>query len=654
MVTGSKFAIPYARRAVERMGRFCLIWCCTGIVCAAVLHTGTVPSGKVDFLRDVRPILASHCLKCHGPDDEARKARLRLDVRELAVKPAKSGELPIVPGRPEMSELVRRIFAEDEDDRMPPPAAKNPLTADQKAMLRQWVSEGAPYQPHWAWVKPVQVSLPEVHQTNWPRNAVDSFVLARLEKEGLTPSPIADRYTLVRRVYLDLIGLLPTPEQAEAFVNDASPVAYDHLVDTLLASPHYGERWARRWLDLARYADTNGYEKDRPRSIWPWRDWVINALNADLPFDEFTVKQLAGDMLPHATEADLIATGFNRNSMLNEEGGIDPLEFRFYSMVDRVHVTATTWLGLTLQCAQCHTHKFDPIQHQEYYQFMAFLDNCDEPSLPIPDPAIAAKRCAAQAKIDELQAALVDHLPVESKIEWLTPADVEFYSEKGSDAERLPDGSLRVGGKNPEKDNYTVEFSTSFPRITHLQIEVFPDETGAKDETKRSDRGRFILSEVQMRVQTGGGEAEPQDVTFSAAKADDEQESYPAANAIDGTAETGWATGTGTGRRFHRQAIFTLAQPLSVEDGARVTVRLLQQAGGHQTLGRFRISLGNELIDLRPLAERRRANRDRLLAKWLETEQMKVTPWKPLHLVAATRTRSVPRCGERWFCVCLR
>ncbi|MGA2248372.1 MAG: DUF1549 domain-containing protein, partial [Verrucomicrobiota bacterium] len=231
----------------------------------------------------MRPILASHCFKCHGQDEGARKAKLRLDVREIATKPAKSDAAAIVPGKPDKSEMVRRIFSTDEDELMPPPGTKNPLTPADTEILKRWIAEGAEYKPHWAFIAPKQTSLPKVLAKNWPQNAIDRFVLARLEKEDLKPSPRADKYTLVRRLYLDLIGLPPTPAQADSFVNEASPAAYERLVDKLLASPHFGERWARRWLDLARYADTNGYEKDRPRSLWPWRDWVIAALNRDLP-----------------------------------------------------------------------------------------------------------------------------------------------------------------------------------------------------------------------------------------------------------------------------------------------------------------------------------------------------------------------------------
>ncbi|HRX79327.1 MAG TPA: DUF1549 domain-containing protein, partial [Pirellulaceae bacterium] len=304
---------------------------------------------SVEYNRTIRPLLAAKCLACHGPDEEERKADLRLDVRESAID---SGA--IVPNKPDESELLRRVLSTDPDEQMPPLDSGETLTDEQRHQLRLWIQDGAKYEQHWAFVPPQRPAIPMVKESSWVRNDIDRFVLAKLEVEKLAPSEEADRYTLVRRVYLDLIGLPPTPEEADAFVNDADPMAYDKLVDQLLRSKHYGERWARLWLDLARYSDTNGYEKDRPRTMWPYRDWVIKALNDDMPFDQFTIEQLAGDMLPGATNDQLVATGFHRNTMLNEEGGIDPLEYRFYAMVDRVATTGTVWMGLTTGCAQCH------------------------------------------------------------------------------------------------------------------------------------------------------------------------------------------------------------------------------------------------------------------------------------------------------------
>ncbi|HMF27423.1 MAG TPA: DUF1549 domain-containing protein, partial [Candidatus Cybelea sp.] len=335
------------------MPRLCLspriphVW---AIVALAVVAPTAPAADAPDFNREVRPILAARCFKCHGPDDSARKAKLRLDIRAGAEH---------VLGKPNESELVRRISSTEASEVMPPPATKMALTAKEKETLKAWVAAGAQYDPHWSFVAPKRPAVPKFNDK--PANPIDAFIRARLQKEGLKLSPEADRHALVRRVYLDLVGVPPTPEEADAFVNDKDANAYEKLVDKLLASPLYGERWARKWLDLARYADTNGYEKDRRRSVWPYRDWVIKALNDDMPFDRFTIEQIAGDLLPNATISQRVATGFHRNTMLNEEGGIDPLEFRYYAMTDRTAATGTVWLGLTVGCAQCHTHKFDPI-----------------------------------------------------------------------------------------------------------------------------------------------------------------------------------------------------------------------------------------------------------------------------------------------------
>ena len=597
---------------------------------------GKEPAPPVDFRLEVRPILAGHCFKCHGPDDGARQADLRLDNRDGALKGGKSGKPAVVPHKPGLSELVRRTSAPDPKALMPPPAANLPLTAEQRDILRRWVADGAEYQPHWAFVKPVLPPLPEVKHKDWCRNEIDRFILARLDQENLPPSEPADRYTLVRRVSLDLIGLPPTPEEADAFVNDASPDAYEKLVDRLLASPHYGERWARRWMDLARYADTNGYEKDRPRSIWAWRDWVINALNADMPFDRFTVEQLAGDLLPHAALDDRIATGFHRNSMLNEEGGVDPLEYRFYAVVDRVNVTATTWLGLTMQCARCHTHKFDPIQQREYYRFMAFFNNADEPWIDVPQPDIAQKRRQQQEKIDALLADLTNQFPAELKAEWLTPAGGEFRSKNGAKAERQSDGSWLVSGDRPEKDDYTLTLDVPTNGLTHLQLEVLPDTSLPAHGPGRADDGNFVLSEITVSNAPSSAPDQRQPVKLQRAWADVWQDNYQARKAIDGKDDTGWAVhGEGD---WHAARTLTVAfdGPVGAPGGTRFTVTLRQQAGKHLTLGRFRVRLGRELPDERPLAERRRQNLDRHFAQWLDHEVQRTVAWTPLHPAGAT------------------
>jgi hypothetical protein len=350
--------------------------CLVHVAAAAAAEDGG--ADKLAFNRDVRPILADTCFKCHGFDKAARKAGLRLDVREDAVAPRDGKGPAIVPGDPAASLLWRRIVSEDPDERMPPSPAHAALTDSQKATLRAWIEQGAAYQPHWAFVAPVRPPLPVVKQAGWARNEIDAFVLALLEARGMTPSSEADRATLIRRLSLDLTGLPPTPEEVDAFLADVSPGAYESVVDRLLASPHYGERMALDWLDAARYADTHGYHRDGGRDMTAWRGWVIDAFNRNLPFDRFTVEQLAGDLLPGATVEQRIASGFNRNHLINIETGAVPEEYHAAYVIDRVNTTATVWLGLTAGCAQCHDHKFDPLTQAEYFGLFAFFNNVPE------------------------------------------------------------------------------------------------------------------------------------------------------------------------------------------------------------------------------------------------------------------------------------
>ena len=314
----------------------------------------------VDFARDVQPLLAATCLRCHGPDAGARKGKLRLDSREGAFAARDEYQI-IVPGKPRQSELYRRLTADDPEERMPPPESGKTLTAEQVALLARWIEQGAAWGDHRWFQPPHRPPLPQVRDRSWPRGAIDQFILATLESAGRTPSPPADRAQLIRRLMLDLTGLPPTPEETEAFLSDRRTDAYERLVDQVLASPRYGEQMAQAWLDLARYADSNGYERDHDREIWVYRDWVIEAFNQDLPYDRFTIEQLAGDLLPQPTIEQRIATGFHRNSLLNRENGIEIKEFRVAAVKDRVETTAAVWLGLTVGCAQCHDHKYDPL-----------------------------------------------------------------------------------------------------------------------------------------------------------------------------------------------------------------------------------------------------------------------------------------------------
>ena len=373
-------------------------------------------NAPVDFAKDIQPILAQHCVSCHG--EKKAKGHLRLDVKSLAMEGGTGGK-SILPGQSAKSILMHRLRGEGDEDQMP--LDKDPLPEAQIALFAKWIDQGANWpdeyaggnvarKTHWAYVKPARPAVPEVKDKSWPRNAIDNFVLARLEKENIKPSPAAPSETLLRRAALDLIGLPPTPTELDAFAGDGSSDAYEKQVDRLIASPHYGERQARHWLDNARYADSNGYSHDYPRSIWPYRDWVINALNADMPFDRFTIEQLAGDLLPHPTRDQRIATGFHRNTQINTEGGIDPEQFRVEAIIDRVATTSTVFLGQTLACAQCHNHKFDPFSQKEYYEFFAFFNNCDEPTLKVTGVTDPKEIEALKARVAQLDAAVKDKI----------------------------------------------------------------------------------------------------------------------------------------------------------------------------------------------------------------------------------------------------
>src|SRR5499426_985590 len=347
-----------------------------GVTVRAVQNAA--PTRQIDFNRDIRPILADKCWSCHGPDAPAKKIKLRLDSEDAATADLGGGRRAIVPGDLEKSQLVRRIKSGDEMMRMPPVDSGRKLTQAEIDLLVEWVRQGAQWQRHWSFITPIRPSLPQIKNIGWPKNAIDHFTLERLEREGMEPSPEADRATLIRRVSLDLTGLPPTPREVENFLNDRSPNAYEKVVDRLLASPRYGERMAFRWLDAARYADTNGYQVDGDRSAWRWRDWVIESFNQNKPFDQFIIEQLAGDLLPNASLDQRIATAFNRNHRINSEDGIVPEEYAVEYVIDRVDTASTLFLGLTMGCARCHDHKFDPLSQREYYQLYAYFNSIPE------------------------------------------------------------------------------------------------------------------------------------------------------------------------------------------------------------------------------------------------------------------------------------
>ncbi|MFN0196621.1 MAG: DUF1553 domain-containing protein [Planctomycetaceae bacterium] len=411
------------------------------VVSSVQTATSAEPIAKIDFNRDVRPILSNHCWSCHGPDEAARQGGLRLDLRDSAMAPLESGVQAIVPGDVNASALARRIEAHD-DEAMPPKSFDKPLSPAQREILKHWIADGAPYAMHWAFVSPQRPAAPDVQKKDWSRNGIDDFILQRLEVSGLSPSPEANRETWLRRVTLDLTGLPPTPEERTAFLEDNTANAYEKVVDRLLETPRHAERMAMHWLDAARYADTNGYNNDELRTMWPWRDWVIDAFARNLPYDQFLTEQLAGDLLPDATLGQKVATGFNRNHVFTTEGGIVEEEYRVEYVADRVHTTATVFLGLSLQCARCHNHKYDPITQRDYYRFAAFFDNIPdkvvpynkgkmaEPILKVPSPAQQAEQLTLEARREELASLLKERaMQVDADLaKWessLTPEEIE-------------------------------------------------------------------------------------------------------------------------------------------------------------------------------------------------------------------------------------
>jgi hypothetical protein len=426
---------------------------------------------EIDFGRDIRPILSNKCFKCHGP--ATQKGKLRLDDRAAAISRG-----AITPGKPEESELLKRLTLPASDEgRMPPTEVSEALTPDQVAKLTAWIKQGAEYKPHWAFVAPKRPPVPEVRNPKFEiRNEIDRFVLAKLSDQGLSLSPEADRSTLLRRVTLDLTGLLPTPQELDAFLKDTSSDAYEKVVNRLLASPHYGERQARHWLDLARYADSNGYTIDGARSIWPYRDWVIKALNDDMPFDQFTREQLAGDLLPNATMAQKIATGFHRNTSFNEEGGTDAEQFRVERTVDRANTTAAVWLGLTMGCSQCHDHKYDPVSQKDYYRLYAFFDSCDEPTMPIGgDPRL-------EDTITKLQ-----HMEAYIQKNGGSREDIEIIKKQIKKLQGGIPTTLVMRERPKHRDTY-VQIRGDFLRKGELVKAAFPSAISAAAPQKKLSR----------------------------------------------------------------------------------------------------------------------------------------------------------------------
>jgi hypothetical protein len=622
---------PYPPSPDGRMIRFPLCLAVTIVLATSALADGD--PNAVSYEKDVLPVLKQHCYRCH--DGRKQTAAFRLDVRSRAMKGGELGKAGLVPGKSADSEIYRRIFSKDDKEMMPPEGERLPEKTI--GAIKTWIDAGAKWPDalanetavkHWAFTAPVRPAVPKLGNRT---NSIDAFIRTRLEKEGLKPSPEADRVTLIRRLSLDLIGLPPTPKEVDEFVADQSPNAYAKLVDRLLASPHYGERWGRLWLDAARYADSDGFEKDKPRFVWFYRDWVIRSLNNNLPYDHFLTEQLAGDLLPNATQDQIVATGFLRNSMINEEGGIDPEQFRMEAMFDRMDAVGKAMLGLTIQCAQCHTHKYDPISHEEYYRLFAFLNNAHEANATVYTPAEQAKRSDILRKIREKEDALKHAMPdwADRMAAWeqsvrgnqphwiVMKATVPDESTGGSKYQLQPDGSYLVQGYAPTKHGVKLDWATHLEGITGFRLELLNDPNLPRNGPGRSIEGTGALTEFDVTVAPADGSQKPVKVKFVKATADVEIPETPikpfyhdksnkkrvigpVSFAIDGKDETAWGHDIDPGRRnLPRKAVFVPEKPIAgFVGGTIIHVVLKQNHGGWNSddnqncnLGRFRLSV---------------------------------------------------------------
>jgi len=576
----------------------------------------------ISFNRHIRPILSNKCYACHGPDANARKADLRLDVSPAPVADvAAEGTTPptaiLVPGDPGASELIKRVLTNDPDDQMPPPDQERQLTERDKAMLQAWVAQGGEYEPHWAYIPPRDDAETRPENFNEFTNPIDAFISRRLQREGIPTSSNADKITLVRRLHWDLLGLPPTPDVVQGYLSSADPAAYEALVDSLLSSPHFGERMAMDWLDAVRYADTNGYHSDEFRSIYPYRDYVIEAFNSNMPFDQFTREQLAGDLLPNPTRAQRVASGYNRLNQITAEGGAQAKEYLAKYAADRVRTTGTVWLGTTMGCAECHDHKFDPITMKDFYSFEAFFADIEErgvyhsgdmwaPRMYLPSPAQEEEERRLTAAIQTLEQALGTTTPAlaDAQAKW----EEEIRAQRGGadpwrhtaptamageDARTIftagEDQHILVTGFEQPKDQYTVTYSTNGDAVQAVLLEVVNDASLGGVSQNSSN---FVLSGFTLRYLPPAGDAV--DIAIASAAADYEQENFPIANALDGKNNTGWAVDAHIEAADHA-AVFRLAAPLQTEAGGSLEVRMEFRSDfpGHQ-LDSFRIGVTDD------------------------------------------------------------
>jgi mono/diheme cytochrome c family protein len=589
----------------------------------------------VDFAKQVQPLFAAHCVKCHGANKQ--EGGLRLDHRRPALRGGDSGAI-LVPGKSGESAIIKRITSQDKSERMPPPdKANKSLTAEQIALIRKWVDEGAVWPSdgkrlavktdHWAYQPVKDVAPPQFTDAaakQWIRNPIDAFVLAKLRAANLKPSPAADRYTLIRRLYYDLLGFPPAPRDVDAFVRDKSPVAYEKLVDRLLKSKHFGERWGRHWLDKARYADSDGYEKDNPRpDAWRYRDWVIDAVNRDLPFDQFTREQLAGDLLPPPPSPpsqggaqggweQKLATAFHRQTLTNTEGGTDKEQFRVEAIFDRVATTGTVWLGLTVGCAQCHSHKYDPITQADYYQLFAFYNNGDETTTQIPTSkeavakykqdkaAFDSKQQRLQTQLTALRKKLAGSIPawesrIRAKLKATAKTAVRFHdfdvrsvkAKSGVKFQRQKDGSYLAPGVGPESDVYTLIAETTQMELTGIRLDVLADPKLPSRGPGRTPHGNFVLTSIRIEASATTDFKKRQAIRLTAATQDFAQGQFPAKNALQRNPRTGWAISPQLGR--DHWAVFTTKKPMTFARPMFLRIVLEQRYGGKHTIGRFRL-----------------------------------------------------------------
>ena len=583
-----------------------------------------------DFGREIRPILAENCYHCHGPDEQAREAKLRLDTFEGATTGGETGPA-IVPGKPGESELIARILSPDADDHMPPQDSKRVLTPDQKALLSEWIEAGAKYGEHWAWKKPLRPPVPSVEDPSLVRNPVDSFLLRKLQQEGLSYSSEVDPAALLRRLSLDLIGLPPPLEDIRVFEDtwansEEREKSYDEAVNRLLSSPRFGERWGRPWLDLARYADSNGFQADQLRPSWSYRDWVIKALNANMPFDQFTIEQIAGDLLPDATLDQKVATGFHRTVTCNVEAGVSPEGNRVDQVIDRVNTTATVWLGITLECAQCHDHKYDPFSMEDYYSFFDFFNHTPlEVQLPsnktdvshdfigpyLDLPLTAKQQQQAEdhenkiallqkSRDDTLKSQEEDYLAwerrhsesVAQQTGWKVLQVTRFSSNGGEKHGILEDGSVLLSGKVPNTATYTVETRTTLPRISQFKLEALATPMLPGNGPGRGDaqKPNFVLKEFTATLRNDKNDTP---IRLHRPKANFSQKNWDVAGLIDGRPSTGWAINPQFGKSHW--ATFELVNPIEQISGTTLVFTLPQDWGRGRVIGNLRLSARTEV-----------------------------------------------------------